>query len=385
MSRKIAVITATRAEYGLLRWTMREIIERGGAESLQLLVTGTHLSAAHGMTLRDIEQDGFDIAATIDMKQAGDRPKDIVRAMARLSSELAGVLPKLSPDLLVILGDRYEMLAAASSALMFGIPIAHIHGGEVTEGAVDESIRHAITKLSYWHFATAEPYARRIMQLGENAARVFIAGAPGIDNVTRLALLDREALSQSLEIALDTPLLLLTYHPETLAATQPLAQLEEVLAALESQPDATLIITGANADSGGHAINERLRAYAAGRARTLFSPSLGSLRYLSAIRAADVVIGNSSSGMIEAPVLATPTVNIGDRQKGRLRAPGVIDCTCSRDAIAAALAQAINPAFKANLEPWQALGRPGQVAPLIAEKLLSLEIPPSPMKAFVDF
>ncbi|MDX2112492.1 MAG: UDP-N-acetylglucosamine 2-epimerase [Alphaproteobacteria bacterium] len=383
MSRKIAVITATRAEYGLLRWTMREILERGG--ELQLIATGTHLSAAHGMTLRDIEADGFDVTASIDMKQSGDRPKDIIRAMVRLSQELASLLPKLSPDLLVILGDRYEMLAAASSALMFNLPIAHIHGGEVTEGAMDESIRHAITKLSYWHFATAEPYARRIMQLGEEASRVFIAGAPGIDNISRLPLLPREALTEDLKLALNSPLILLTYHPETLAATSPLMQLEEVLAALESRPDATLIITGANADSGGAAINDRLRAFAEQRPQTVFSPSLGSLRYLSAIRAADVVLGNSSSGMIEAPVLATPTVNIGDRQKGRLRAPSVIDSACERGAISAALAQALLPAFKQGLEPWQALGRPGQVAPMIAEKLLSLEIPARPVKPFVDF
>jgi UDP-N-acetylglucosamine 2-epimerase (non-hydrolysing) len=383
MSRRIAVLTGTRAEYGLLYWTMRELQERGA--DLKLIVTGSHLSAAHGHTVSQIEADGFPISAKVDMHLGkNDHPAELTRAMGRCMQGMADALEKISPEIAVILGDRYEMLAAASACAMLKIPIAHIHGGEVTEGALDESIRHAITKLSYWHFATADAYAKRIVQMGENPAHVFSMGAPGIDNIAKLPLLSRQALEKELAIILTPPLLLLTYHPETLSSTAPEAQLGEVLKALESFPDATLVITGANADSGGQAINHLLQKFADKRPRTLFRASFGSLLYLSAMKHCGVVVGNSSSGMIETPTLGRATVNIGERQKGRLRTPGVIDCACESQAIIAALKKALSSAFQASLTPSSLFGTPGSVGMAIAEKLSTLAIPPSPTKSFFD-
>jgi UDP-N-acetylglucosamine 2-epimerase (non-hydrolysing) len=379
MARKIAVITGTRAEYGLLYWTMRELQQQHA--DLQLVVTGTHLSELHGYTLSQIEKDGFPVAARIDMQLGGnDQPADLTRAMARCMAGMADALEKLKPDLVVILGDRYEMLAAASACAMLSVPIAHIHGGEVTEGALDESIRHAITKLSYWHFATAEPYAQRIIQMGENPSHVFTVGAPGIDNIAKLPLLSRERLEQELGIPLQSPVLLLTYHPETLCPTPPQAQLAEVLAALGAFPHATLLVTGANADSGGRAINAVLSQFTHVRPHTVFRPSLGSLLYLSAMKHCDVVVGNSSSGMIETPSMGGVTVNIGDRQKGRLRTPNVIDCACESHAIENAIRQALQ--LQRGVSPL--FGTPGHVAPAIAARLLSLPIPLTPAKPFFD-
>lgn len=378
MSRKIAVITGTRAEYGLLKWTMKELLARG--VELQLIVTGAHLSPAHGMTVRDIEADRFAIAARVDMQFSGDSPVELAAAMGHALSGVAESLATLKPDLVVILGDRYEMLAAASAAAMLSIPIAHIHGGEVTVGALDESLRHAITKLSYWHFATAEPYAQRIVQLGEAPERVFTAGAPGIDNIVRLPLLSREALEKELGIALKPPVILFTYHPETLSTLSPQQQINRVLSALEKFPDATLIITGANADSGGRAINAALEAFSQSRKNTLFKLSFGSLLYLSAMKQCDVVVGNSSSAMIEAPTLGKVSVNIGARQEGRLRVESIIDCPLETTAIASA----IQTALSTKPTPSPLFGKPGQVAVNIAEKLVSLPLPATPKKPFYD-
>jgi UDP-hydrolysing UDP-N-acetyl-D-glucosamine 2-epimerase len=313
-----------------------------------------------------------------------DHPAELTRAMGRCMIGMADALEKIKPEVAVILGDRYEMLAAASACAMLKIPIAHIHGGEVTEGALDESIRHAITKLSYWHFATAQPYADRIVQMGENPAHVFSVGAPGIDNIVKLPLLSRDALEKELGITLTPPMLLFTYHPETLSSIAPETQLASVLKALEAFSDATLVITGANADSGGQVINHILQDFAAKRPHTVFRASFGSLLYLSAMKACDVVVGNSSSGMIETPTMGRATVNIGERQKGRLRAPTVIDCICEPDAIIAALEKSLSPAFSASLKPSPLFGNPGSVGHAIAEKCCTLAIPPSPSKSFFD-
>jgi UDP-hydrolysing UDP-N-acetyl-D-glucosamine 2-epimerase len=380
--RRIAVITGTRAEYGLLYWTMRELQQRD--VELQLVVTGAHLSPEHGLTVRQIEADGFPIATRVDMHLGSDRPIDIVHAMGRCISGIGDALTRLQPHMVVILGDRYEMLAAASAAAMLQIPIAHIHGGEVTEGALDESIRHAITKLSYWHFATTKAYARRIVQLGEQKSRVFAVGAPGVDNIVRLNLLSRSELEKELGIALKPPVILFTYHPETLSAISLDKQVNTVVSALRQITDATLIITGANADTGGRVINQALQSFARGRGHTLFHTSFGSKLYLSVMREAAVVAGNSSSGLIEAPAMGRATVNVGDRQKGRLRTAGVIDCRCDTNAIARSLRRALSPAFQKKAKPSQLFGTPGKVGIAIADKLTKVKIPATPRKAFQD-
>jgi len=380
--RKIAVITGTRAEYGLLYWTLRELQERNA--NVQLVVTGAHLSPDHGMTVKQIEADGWPIAARVDMQLTSDKPVDLARSMGLAVSGIAEALDKLKPDIAVILGDRYEMLAAASAAAMLDIPIAHIHGGEVTEGAVDELIRHAITKLSYWHFPPYEKAEKRILQLGEEPSRVFMVGAPGIDNLVRLPLLTREALEKELGIPLAPPVILFTYHPETLSVMAVEEQVAIVESALSKFPDATLLITGANADTGGRIINAALQKFAKARARTLFRMSFGSLLYLSAMKHAHVVAGNSSSAMIETPVLGRATVNIGDRQAGRLRSPGVIDCRCEENEIVQSIRRALSDEFQQNIRPSSLFGEPGEVGKKIAELLCTLTIPPSLRKPFCD-
>lgn len=380
--RKIAVITGTRAEYGLLYWTLRELKERG--VELQLIVTGAHLAPGYDMTVKHIEADGWSIAARIDMQLASDAPVDLARSMGLGLSGIAEALDRLKPDIVVILGDRYEMLAAASGAVMLDIPVAHIHGGEVTEGAMDELIRHAITKLSYWHFAPYAQAEKRILQLGEDPSRVFMVGAPGIDNIARLELLSREALEKELGISLAPPLILFTYHPETLSTMPVAAQIAEVTAALAAFPDATIIITGAGADSGGRAVNAALEQFAASHPRVLFRMSLGSRVYLSAMKQAQVVAGNSSSALIEAPALGRATVNIGDRQTGRLRSPGVIDCRCNAADITQGLRRALSPEFQQSLIPSTLFGTPGEVGRKIAHLLCTLDLPASLRKPFHD-
>ena len=382
MSRKIAVITGTRAEYGLLYGVMRELQFRGA--DVQLVVTGAHLSADHGMTVKQIESDGWNIAAKVDMQLTSDEPVALAKSMGLATGGIAEALHALEPEIVVILGDRYEMLAAASAALLLHIPIAHINGGEVTEGAIDESIRHALSKLSYWHFPSTQAYANRILQLGEDPSRVFTVGSSGIDNFARLPLLSREALSKELGVVLDAPVLLCTYHPQTLSKISVDQQVAQVIAALEQFPHATLLLTGANADAGGRAINEAMQALATKRKNALFRMSFGSLNYLSAMKIADVVVGNSSSGMIEAPATGVPTVNIGERQEGRLQATSVISCRCEEADIVRSIQRALSPEFRNNLKPSTLFGTPGQVAPAIADTLMALPIPTLLHKHFYD-
>ncbi len=335
------------------------------------------------MTMNQIEEDGLNIAARIPLP-LGNSTRDMARATAAALEGVTEALHALKPHLVVILGDRYEMLGAASAAALLGIPVAHIHGGEVTEGAIDESIRHAITKLSYWHFAAADAYAKRIAQLGEDASRIFTVGAPGIDQTLHIPVMTRSALAEELDIPLTAPLILCTYHPETLAEISIDAQLGALINALDQFPNATIIITGANADAGGQAVNARLQAYAAEKPNTLFRMSLGSRLYFNAMRYADVVLGNSSSGVIEAPVLGRASVNIGSRQAGRIRADTIIDCANDAASIRDGITRALSPEFKERLTPQTLFGIPGKVAPAIARTLMTQEIPASLRKAFHD-
>lgn len=347
--RKICVVTGTRAEYGLLYWLMKEI-EADKDLGMQLVVTGAHLSPQFGDTWKVIEDDGFAIDAKVDIDIGDDSPVGVSRSMGLCVAGMAEAFDDLKPDIVVVLGDRYEILAAAEAAMIARIPIAHIHGGEVTEGTMDDAMRHAITKLASLHFVAAEPYGRRVVQLGEDPDRVFNVGAPGIDNIVKLNLMPLPELERDLGLDLADGFFLITFHPATLGDGDPGAEAGEMLTALDEFPGHRVIVTGVNADPGHNRIAGLVSDYAAQNPeRVSLHASLGQMRYLSALKHAAAVIGNSSSGIIEAPALGVPTVNIGDRQKGRLRAPSVIDCGGKADAIATAVGRALDPEFRNGL------------------------------------
>ena len=344
--RKICVITGSRAEYGNLYWLMKEI-EADPDLALQLVVTGAHLSPQFGDTWKVIEEDGFSIDERVDIGVGDDTPVGIARSMGLTVSGMGEAFNKLNPDIIVVLGDRYEFLATACAAVIARIPIAHIAGGEVTEGALDDPMRHAITKLASLHFVAAEPYANRVIQLGEMPERVFTVGAPGLDSVDKISLLDQAGMEKALDLPSGSDFLLVTYHPATLGDDDPGLEAQEMLAALDRFPDHRVVITGVNSDPGSNRIAQLLANYVADNSgRAALYPSLGQVLYLSAMKHAAVVIGNSSSGIVEAPAMNRPSVNIGDRQKGRLRAASIIDCAGKADDIADAINRALDPAFR---------------------------------------
>ena len=344
--KKICVVTGTRADYGLLHWLMREI-ESSPHFDLQVIVTGMHLSETFGSTWKNIQDDGFEISAKIPIPLDDDSSTGIVHATGEALTGFADALNKLQPDLVVVLGDRYEALAAATAACILCIPIAHFHGGETTEGAFDESFRHAITKMSHLHFTSADAHRHRVIQLGEHPDRVFNVGAMGLDNIKQLELLDRTAFEQSIGFPLKPQNILVTFHPVTLENNAG-EQFAELLQALDAFPELGVIFTKPNSDTGNHTISKKIDAYvAANPDRSVAHTSLGQLRYLSALSHIDAVVGNSSSGLIEVPDFGIGTVNIGDRQKGRLAGESVIHCDCSHNEISHAINQAISPEFKA--------------------------------------
>ncbi len=340
----IAILTATRAEYGLLKPFIRALQEEG--IETRVLVTGTHLSSFFGNTVNEIEADGIEIDERIPILVDSDSPTGISKTMALALSGFADYFARRRPDALLVLGDRYETLAVCSAAFNERIPIFHLYGGETTEGAVDEAIRHAVTKMSYLHFTSTDAYRKRVIQLGEAPERVFNIGAIGIENAMRMSLLDRQELTGSLGINADIPYAVMTYHPVTLDSESPLEKLEELLEAMSGFPNLLFIATKANADACGRAINMRLAEFEAENANFLLFDSLGSLRYLSALKHAEVVIGNSSSGLLEAPAFGVPTVNIGNRQNGRIRPSSVIDCDEDRESIEQAIALALGDDFR---------------------------------------
>lgn len=341
MTRKIAVVTGSRAEYGLLYWLIKEIHESSDLQ-LQLIVTGSHLSPEFGYTASQIEQDGYPVAAKVEMLLSSDTPVGIAKSMGLGVIGFADALDRLKPDLMVVLGDRYEILSAVQAAMVANIPIAHIHGGELTEGAIDEGIRHAVTKMSHLHFTAAEPYRQRVIQLGEQPDRVFNVGAMGMDNIVKMKLLSREEFEQSIGFRLGKTNMLVTYHPVTLADPSKDA-FSSLLHALDQFPDAKIILTKPNADTYGRKLIRQIDDYAkANPERVYVSTSLGQLKYLSAIQHVDVVVGNSSSALIEVPFFRKPSVNIGERQKGRLHGESVISCGSSVDEIADAIHQALS-------------------------------------------
>ncbi|MDE0836949.1 MAG: UDP-N-acetylglucosamine 2-epimerase [Akkermansiaceae bacterium] len=352
---KVCVVTGTRADYGLLYWLMREL-ETSPCFQLQIIVTGMHLSPEFGSTWEIIRNDGFPISAKIPISLAHDKPADIARATGEATIGFADVLDDLSPDLMILLGDRYEALAAAAAASIHCVPIAHFHGGETTEGAFDEAFRHAITKMSYLHFTSAEVHRRRVIQLGEHPERVFNVGAMGLDNVRKLDLLDRDTFEKSIGFPLRDQNILVTFHPVTLEKNAT-AQFAALLAALDTHPELGIIFTKPNSDTGNRSISEQIDDYVAAHPdRAVAHTNLGQLRYLSALGHVDAVVGNSSSGLIEAPSFDIGTVNIGDRQKGRLAGPTVLHCACNPETIRQTINEALSRNFKGMKNPYGTAG-----------------------------
>lgn len=348
MKCKICVITGTRAEYGLLRWVMQGIKD-DPTLTLQVIATGMHLSPEFGLTWRDIERDGFAIDHKVEMLTSSDTSVGIAKSMGLGMIGFADALHALKPDLVLVLGDRFEIFAAASAALVARIPIAHLHGGEATEGLIDEAIRHSITKMSHLHFVAAEEYRRRVIQMGEQPCKVHLVGGLGIDNIKRLALLQRSELEASLDFALGNKSLLVTFHPVTLETATAEDQMAELLAALAELKDTQLIFTLPNADTDGRALIAMVQQFVATHANARAFTSLGQLRYLSTVALVDGVVGNSSSGLAEVPSFRKGTVNIGDRQRGRLMADSVINCDPERASIGAALHTLYSNQFQASL------------------------------------
>jgi len=363
--RTICVVTGTRAEYGILYWLLREIAD-DPALRLQVVATGMHLSPEFGLTYRLIEEDGFGLAAKVEMLTSSDTPVGIAKSIGLGTIGFADTLDRLRPDILVVLGDRFEILAAVTAAAVARVCIAHLHGGESSEGVVDEAFRHAITKMSHLHFTAAEAYRQRVIQMGEAPERVFNVGAPGLDNLRRLRLLERGELADTLGLAPGRRFLLVTYHPVTLENDTAGDQVVKLLKALDAFPDHGIVFTKSNADAGGRVIVRLLDAYVERNpGRAVAHTSLGQQRYLSALKHADAVVGNSSSGLIEAPSLHTPTVDVGDRQRGRLVAGSVVRCGNEVEEIRAAIERALSPAFRAALpgvrNPYGEPGASGRI------------------------
>ncbi len=351
---------------------MTEIASRPGL-SLQVIVSGTHLSKDHGETWHEIAADGFPIDARVDIELGQDDMIGIAASAALALSGTAKALVRLQPDVLVLLGDRYELLAAAQAAVLARVPIAHIHGGEATEGAIDESIRHAVTKLAQWHFPAAEAYAERIRQMGEAPSRVWNVGALAMDNIAALDVMPLAALESFIGMRLQSPSYLVTYHPVTLAADGGLAAMQALMSALDARAGC-VVITGVNADPGASAIRAALQAFADARpGRVALVESLGTRRYLSLMHHVNAVVGNSSSGLLEAPAVGVPSIDIGRRQQGRLRAPSVVHCGEDEADIRLALEQTATPAHRAIAARRDTpYGRPG-AARRIADVLSAVE------------
>jgi len=380
----ICVVTGTRAEYGLLRWVM-EGIRQSPCLELQVIATGMHLSPEFGLTVRAIEDDGFRVDRRVEMLLSSDTAVGVTKSMGLGMIGFADALAELKPDLVLVLGDRYEIFAAAAAAMIARVPIAHLHGGETTEGAFDEAIRHSITKMAHLHFVAAEEYRRRVIQLGEAPERVFQVGGLGIDSILRLQLLTRSELEEALDFKLATRNLLITFHSVTLEQNTSAAQMDELLSALAALADTALIFTMPNADTEGRGLFQQIQDFCATHPQARAYTSLGQVRYLSCLRHVDGVVGNSSSGLTEAPSFSKGTVNIGDRQRGRLRATSVIDCQPQAAAIAGAIDRLFSPDFQARLagvkNPYGSGGASDAIVALLEQADLSSLL----KKQFYDF
>lgn len=350
MKRKICVITGSRADYGLLKPLIEEIANDIDLE-LQLVVTGMHLSKEFGLTYQGIEKDGFCIEEKIGISLSSDTPVGISKSMGFALTGLAKAYERLKPDIIVVLGDRFEILSAVTAALVARIPVAHINGGELTEGVFDDAMRHSITKMSHLHFTSTEEYRKRVIQLGEPPKRVFNVGEIGLDNIKRLELLSRRALEEELSFKFNKHNLLVTFHPVTLENNTSKEQFSNLLGALDELEDTNIIFTKANADTGGKIINKMIDKYLVNNSyKAIAFVSMGQPRYLSTLQFVDAVVGNSSSGIVEAPSFKIGTINIGDRQRGRIRAKSVIDCVPKKRAIRQAFKKVYSKNFQRGLK-----------------------------------
>jgi UDP-hydrolysing UDP-N-acetyl-D-glucosamine 2-epimerase len=375
MKRKICVITGTRADYGLFYPILKKI-EASDKLELQLVVSTMHLSSEFGLTYKMIEDDGFKIDEKIENLLSSDTKSAIAKSTGLATILLSDAFARLQPDLVLVLGDRYETLANATTAMLMNIPIAHIHGGEITEGAVDEQIRHAITKMSYLHFTSTEEYRNRVIQMGESSDRVFNTGAPGIDNIVSMNLLSKDDLEKDLDWSFGDKTALFTYHPETLSENNVLLDIQNILSTIEKM-ELNVLFTYANADDCGRVINQEIEKLCQKNPTKLkVVKSLGQLRYLSAMKHVDVLIGNTSSGILEAASFKKPVVNIGDRQKGRLQSGNVFDCDIDilEDTIKKAMSQDLQ-----NIENIYGVGKASQqIVNLLETKSFSV------VKKFID-
>lgn len=383
MTRKVCVVTGSRSEYGLLRWVMQGIKDEPTL-TLQIIATGMHLSARFGNTYREIEGDGFVIDRKVEILTEDDTPVGIAKSMGNGMIGFADALNELCPDLIVVLGDRFEIFSAVAAALVAQIPVAHIHGGELTEGNFDDSLRHSITKMSHLHFVAAEEYRNRVIQLGESPDRVFNVGGLGVDNITRIDLISRDELEQELKFAFQKQNLLVTFHPVTLDQDSGIEQMIELLNALDSFPEIGLIFTMPNADTGGRWITDLIENYVESHSNAVSFMSLGAKRYLSVMACVDGVIGNSSSGLLEAPSLRVGTVNVGDRQRGRIQAESVISCEPTLLAIQDALIDLLSMEFQGKVQKVVSPFGEGGASSKIVHHVMKANLIEINVKKFID-
>ncbi len=374
MLKKIAIVTGTRAEYGLLKPLIHKIHLDKEFE-LQLYVTAMHLSEEYGMTVKEIKDDGYPIYREIETLMSSNTGVGVVKSMGLTQISFAEAFQELKPDFLIVLGDRTEIMSAVISAYMLGIPIGHLHGGETTEGAYDEAIRHSITKMSYYHFTATEEYKRRVIQLGESPDRVFNTGAISLDSIKQLPLLSKEEFESSINFKLGKINFLITYHSVTLEKNGPKEQFEELLKAIEQFEDAKIILTKPNSDKGGRDIIKMIDEYVKNNThKAIAFTSLGHLRYLSALQYVDLVIGNSSSGLVEVPEFKIPTINIGDRQKGRFMPKSVINCKTDEKEILNAIKLGLSYTFVQDIKTMKNPFGNGTTADKIIQLLKGTEI-----------
>jgi GDP/UDP-N,N'-diacetylbacillosamine 2-epimerase (hydrolysing) len=382
--RTICIVTGTRAEYSLFYWLTKEIQADSDLE-LQIIATGMHLSPEFGLTYCQIEEDGFKINKKIEMLLSSDTPVGISKSMGLGMIGFADAYEELKPDIVVLLGDRFETFCAAGVACISRIPIVHIHGGETTRGAVDEAFRHSITKMSHLHFTSTEEYRKRVIQLGESPDRVFTVGALGIENIRKLPLLSREDLEDEIGFSLGQRCILVTYHPVTLEQATAQVQFQNLLDAIDAVDWLHVIFTKSNADTEGRIINQMIDEYVITKKNAAISfTSMGQLYYLSAMKHVDAVVGNSSSGIVEAPSFKVPTVNIGDRQKGRIQTKSVINCSPTKDAIIKALKHALSPEFKQSIQDMTNPYEKGDTAKSIKKIIKKFDLRNILKKEFYD-
>ena len=383
MTRKICVVTGTRAEYGLLYWLLKEI-EADKELELQVIVTGMHLSPEFGLTYKEIEKE-FKINKKIEMLLSSDTSVGISKSMGLAQISFAESYDELKPDIVIVLGDRYEIFSATSAAMIARIPIAHLHGGETTEGAFDESIRHSITKMSHLHFTAIEEYKNRVIQLGEHPSRVFNVGGMGIENIKRLKLLSKDEFEKSIEFKLNSKNILVTFHPVTLENSTAKEQFQQLLDAIDELEDTNIIFTKANSDTDGRVINQMIDEYVTKNShKSIVFTSLGQLRYLSALQYVDAMVGNSSSGLAEAPSFKIGTINIGDRQKGRIKASSVIDCEPNKDSILNSFEKLYSKEFQETLKTTINPYGDGYASKKIVEILKNVNLENILKKSFYD-